>query len=88
MNKADLLLDVIRVLATSPAVTDTIWMPGCGAIHTSATDVLAVVASELGSNDEQIELACAGLTHSPLIQGGVSNVSAQAEPRRTDHDRR
>jgi hypothetical protein len=51
------VLRVIRALATSKAVTDTIWMPSVTAVHVSATDVLAGVAARHGATDMEIEEA-------------------------------
>jgi hypothetical protein len=54
---ATTVLQVIRTLCNSPAITDTIWMPDR---NVTAVEELCSVASELGASDDDIEEATQG----------------------------
>lgn len=68
-KSAKSILDVIQVLATSDAVTDTIWMPG--QCSPTAVEELAEVAARCGATVDQIEMACAGKRHGEQNQAAV-----------------
>lgn len=53
MTAKERVLRVISRLTTSPAVRGTIWMPPPG--NVTAAEELAVVASELGATDDEIQ---------------------------------
>jgi hypothetical protein len=61
---ATTVLQVIRTLCNSPAITDTIWMPNG---NFTAVEELCSVASELGASDYDIEEATQG-NHKQAIQ--------------------
>lgn len=48
------ILEVVKVLSSDPAITDTVWM--MGGVNVSAVDELCMIASKLGATDEQIEV--------------------------------
>jgi hypothetical protein len=54
---ATTVLQVIRTLCNSPAITDTIWMPDG---NVTAVEELCSVASALGASDYDIEEATQG----------------------------
>jgi len=54
---ATTVLQVIRTLCNSPAITDTIWMPSGSC---TAVEELCSVAWELGASDDDIEEATQG----------------------------
>ena len=54
---ATTVLQVIRTLCNSPAITDTIWMPYG---NVSAVEELCSVAAALGVSDDEIEEATQG----------------------------
>jgi hypothetical protein len=53
--KYERILACIRVLATDPAITDTVWLRD----GVTVVEELAALASELGATDAEIERAAA-----------------------------
>lgn len=63
---AERLLEVIRVLCTSDAVSDTIWLT----TGVTAVEELAAIAFDHGATDEQIERACHGQPQQQEAEAG------------------
>lgn len=53
MTPAQRILAVIEAIKTNSAITDVLWMPGCGSV--TIAEELADIASGLGATDDEIE---------------------------------